>query len=79
MLAVIWFAAAIGGAIAAIVGLSTHRALRRVALSAAGVLFGIAGVLGILSIGIVFMAISAVCFVTAARATDAAAATRRMT
>ncbi len=75
MLSVVWFAAAIGGAIAVAVGLLTHRARRRVSLMTAGVCFGVAGVLGILSIGIIFMALSAACFVAVSRAGDAPATT----
>ena len=40
----------------------------RFPLLAAGVCFAIAGLLGILSIGILFVALSAVCFVFAERA-----------
>lgn len=75
MLSVVWFAAVIGGAIAAVAGLSTRRARRRVPLVTAGVCFGLAGVLGILSIGVIFVALSAMCFVATSRAGDAPATT----
>ena len=73
MLSVIWFAAAIGGAIAVVVGLLTHDVRRHVSLVIAGVCFGVAGILGILSIGIGFVALSVACFVVADRANEAAA------
>lgn len=81
VLAVVWFAAVIGGAVAAVAGLVTHRARRRVSLVSAGMCFGVAGVLGILSIGILFVALSAACLVAASRAGDAPAndAIRRVT
>lgn len=75
MLSVVWFASALGGAIAAVVGLLTHGTPRRVSLVTAGVCFGVAGVLGILSIGIIFVVLSAACFVAASRAGDAPAST----
>lgn len=73
-LSVIWFGAAVGGAIAAVLGLFTHRAQRGAALMTAGVCFGVAGVLGILSIGIVFVALSLACFAAASRVRQAPAA-----
>jgi len=75
VLSIVWFAAAIGGAIAGVVGLSTHRARRRVSLVTAGVCLGVAGLLGILSIGIIFVALSAACFVASSRAGEAPATT----
>jgi len=66
-LAVIWFAAAIGGALAGVVGVVAHGSRRRTSLMVAGAGFGLAGVLGILSIGIILLAMSAACFVIASR------------
>lgn len=60
-----WCAAATAGVVAGVTGLLVSR-VRREALFTAGVGFGIAGVLGILSIGILFLGLAAVCFVKAA-------------
>lgn len=65
-LAVIWFASAIGGAAAAIVGAAVP-ARRSRSLTVAAALFMVAGVLGILSIGIVFLVLAAVCAIAAGR------------
>jgi hypothetical protein len=62
VLAIVWFAAAIGGLVAAVFGLM-YRTRRRASLMLAGVCFGVAGVLGILSVGVIFIALSVVCFV----------------
>lgn len=66
--AVVWFAAAIGGGLLVVVAAFAPRDRRRFPLLAAGVCFAIAGLLGILSIGILFVALSAVCFVFSERA-----------
>lgn len=57
----IWFAAAIGGIVAVVASLLLSDRQREL-LGVAGVLFAIAGVLGILSIGILFLGASAACF-----------------
>ena len=69
LLSVVWFAAATGGVVAVVFAL-VNRTRRHVSLTVAGVCFGLAGVLGILSIGVVLLVLSAVCFVAASRATD---------
>ncbi len=69
VLALIWWTAAIGGLVAGLVGI-TVRSRRRESLLIAGGLFAVAGVLGILSIGIIFVVFSAACIVAATR-TDA--------
>jgi hypothetical protein len=50
---------------------------RRSFLLGAGGCFAVAGVLGILSVGIIFLAASMVCLVFAARSIDPRGATRR--
>lgn len=72
VLAIVWFAAAIGGLVAAVFGLM-YRTRRRASLMLAGVCFGVAGVLGILSVGVIFIALSVVCFVAGSRAGNASA------
>jgi len=61
ILSAIWFTAAISGALAGLVAL-TVKSVRRPALMVAGSLFALAGVLGILSIGILFIGLAALCF-----------------
>jgi hypothetical protein len=73
VLTIVWFAAAIGGVVAAVCALMI-RTRRRASLMLAGVCFGVAGVLGILSVGIVLLALSVACFVTASRTGSASAA-----
>ena len=70
ILSVVWFTSAIGGALAAVVGLLVPK-VRRSALVVAGIGFSIAGVLGILSIGIIFLGLAALCFIGASNATSA--------
>lgn len=70
VLTVVFFAAAIGGAIVGLVGVLAHVARRRASLLTAGVCFAVAGVLGILSIGIIFLALSIASFVVAFRTGD---------
>lgn len=66
MLTIVWSAAAIAGVTCALGGWLLP-AGRRTLLSFAGVSFFVAGVLGILTIGILFLALGAVCFVAATR------------
>ena len=63
----VWFAAAICGVVAAVIGIASSGGRRRVPMIVAAFCFAVAGVLGILSIGIVFLALSAVCFAIAMR------------
>lgn len=67
VLSVVWYTAAIGGAVAAIAGLLVRGSRRRQLLIVAGFGFTIAGILGILSIGIVFIVLAALCFGIASR------------
>lgn len=66
VLSVIWYTAAIGGAVAAIVG-CLRPAWRFPALALAAACFGVAGVLGILSIGVVFIVLALGCLALAER------------
>jgi hypothetical protein len=70
ILTAVWFAAVLGGALAALAAVLTRRARRRIALLVAGSCFGVAGTLGILSIGIFFLAVAMVCLVVATRIGD---------
>lgn len=72
VLSVVWFTSAIGGALAAVVGLLVPK-VRRWALLVAGAGFSIAGVLGILSIGILFLGLAAFCFIGASKDVSAGA------
>lgn len=67
LLGVIFWGSAVG-AVASVVVAVTMPLHRRVALLVASLLFLVAGVLGILSIGIVFIAAAIVCAVVALRA-----------
>ena len=67
ILSVVWFTSAIGGALAAVAGLVVPKS-RRWTYFVAGVAFSIAGILGILSIGIFFLGFAALCFIGAAKA-----------
>ena len=67
-LAVVWFATAIGGALAALLAMLIPDR-RHSLLLVAAVCFAIAGVLGILSIGIVFVVGAVVCWHLANRIT----------
>jgi hypothetical protein len=58
---IIWFGAAISGAIAAVVAVAMPSA-RQSALIAAGTNFAVAGVLGIFSIGMLFIGLAVFCF-----------------
>lgn len=67
LLGVIWWGSAAGG-FASVAVAVTMPSLRRAALLVASLLFFVAGVLGILSIGIVFIVAAIVCAVVAVRA-----------
>lgn len=67
-LAVVWFATAIGGAVAAVLAVLLPDRRRGLLLVAAAC-FAVAGVLGILSIGIVFVVGAVVCWHLANRVT----------
>lgn len=67
VLGVIWWGSAAGALVAVAVAVTTP-SRRREALVTAGLLFLVAGVLGILSIGIVFIVAAIVCGFVAARA-----------
>lgn len=66
VLSVIWLGS-VAGAVAAVAVAVTMPARRREALILAGVLFLVAGVLGILSIGMLFIVAAIVCGVVALR------------
>lgn len=66
LLGVVWWGSAVG-AFAGVAIAVTVPSRRREALAVAGLLFLVAGVLGILSIGIVFIVAAIVCGVVAAR------------
>ncbi|HVE73813.1 MAG TPA: hypothetical protein VNA30_01795 [Mycobacteriales bacterium] len=66
LLVVLWYLCAIGGAVALVAGVANRR-YRRTCLVVAASLFAIAGVLGILSIGVLFLVASALCAVGAWR------------
>jgi hypothetical protein len=67
MLTIIWWAAAVSGGAVLLVAVVLP-ARRKEALLGGAVLFGVAGVLGILSIGIVFLLLAAACLRVASRA-----------
>jgi len=71
--ALIWFAAAICGVLGVVLALVTGRTRRRAWLFVAGVCFGLAGVLGILSIGVILIVASAACLVAVSRTRDTTA------
>lgn len=66
LLGVIWWGSAVGG-FASVAVAVTMPARRRAALLVASLLFLVSGVLGILSIGIVFIVAAIVCAVVAVR------------
>ena len=66
-LVAVWFASAIGGMIAVFGGVVGPRRVRHRLFAFAAVFFAVAGVLGILSIGIVFLMFSAACFIFSGR------------
>jgi hypothetical protein len=66
VLVAVWWFSACAGAVA-LVGAAVSPAVRRHALLAAAVLLFVAGVLGLPSIGIVFIAASAVCALASRR------------
>lgn len=70
VLIVIWYVAAASGLVSVVVAVA-RPAARRPALLVGAAAFGIAGLLGILSIGVVLLAAAAVCAVIAARQTSA--------
>jgi hypothetical protein len=65
-LSVIWFSAAVGGAVAALAGLLLHVWRQQLLLVSAGC-FLVCGILGILSIGLLFLALAAILIVVAVR------------
>ncbi|MGB0111649.1 MAG: hypothetical protein WBP59_00370 [Ilumatobacteraceae bacterium] len=71
ILSAVWFTAAIGGVIAAVLAVATETR-RQSLLMVAGGCFAIAGILGILSIGLMFLIAAAACF---ARATTTGGST----
>ena len=71
VLSIVWFAAAGVGAVALISAVLVKR-WRREFLIAVGSCFAVAGILGLASIGIFFLAASAACFVLVSRADNAA-------
>jgi hypothetical protein len=66
VLTLIWWTAVTGGFAACLLAL-TVRSHRHELLLLAGVCFLIAGVLGILSIGLIFLVASAACIIAASR------------
>ncbi len=66
MLSVIWLVAAIGGAVIGLAGLIFHRSRQKLFLASAAC-FLVCGILGILSIGLLFLALAALPIVVAAR------------
>lgn len=68
VLSYIWFAAAIIGGIAAVACAFVSRERRRPPLLVAGSCSAVAVVLGILSIGIILLVLSATCYIAAGRA-----------
>ena len=73
LLVAIWFAAAVGGVIAVLVGLFASGDTRPRWLAIAVACFVVAGVLGILSIGILFLVLAGACFLSGRRARDTTA------
>lgn len=71
VLAVVVYAAMVTGAVAAVAALAVPRLRRQLFWLAAG-MFTVVGVLGILSIGILFLAAAAACVVVATRTSDEA-------
>ena len=69
---VVWYSAAIIGVVAAAGASLAAYGKRRQLLLIAGACFALAGLLGILSIGIVFLGLSVACFIAAARTPRAA-------
>ncbi|MQB02268.1 MAG: hypothetical protein GEU78_18845 [Actinobacteria bacterium] len=63
-LTIVWWGATLGGVVAALVAVLTPSG-RRPALLVAASLFLISGVLGILSIGVVFLVLAVVCVIAA--------------
>lgn len=70
VLTVIWYVAALSGVVSVIVSI-VRPAAHRPALLVGAVCFWIAGVLGILSIGVVFLVAAVICGVVAVRQTSA--------
>lgn len=63
---VIWYAAATGGAVTGLTGLFLHAWRQQLFLASAGC-FLVCGILGILSIGLLFLALAALLIVVAIR------------
>lgn len=78
LLGVIWWGSAAGGFVSVAVAV-TVPSRRRAALVVASLLFLVAGGLGILSIGIVFIVAASVCAVVAVRAARTDGRGRRLT
>ena len=70
ILVAVWFVAAGAGVCSALGALATS-SRRRSLLLVAGSCFAVAGVLGILSIGIIFIGLSTACFIAARRVAQA--------
>jgi small-conductance mechanosensitive channel len=75
VLVVLWFVSAIGGGLALLIAAvaPTHR---RALLVTAAALFAVAGVLGILSVGALFLVAAALCAVGARRSRTSVITTR---
>jgi hypothetical protein len=78
LLSPIWWGSAVGG-FASIAVAMTMPSRRRAALLMASLLFLVAGVLGILSIGIIFIVAAIVCAVAAGRSARTDAGGRALT
>jgi hypothetical protein len=76
-LVVVWFAAALGGVVATLLAVVMPSERRRSLLLGACGGFAVAGALGILSVGIIFLAASMVCLVLAGRTINPRRVTRR--
>lgn len=69
VLTVIWYAAALSGFVSVVVSV-VRPTMRRPALLVGAAAFGLAGILGILSIGVLFIVAAIVCAVVAERQTS---------
>jgi hypothetical protein len=76
-LVVVWFAAAIGGVVATLLAVVMSSERRRSFLLGACGGFAVAAALGILSVGIIFLAASMTCLVLAGRSIDPRGVTHR--
>lgn len=66
-LTVIFYASAIGGLVAWILAIAASGPSARWLYVGAGALLAVAGVLGLFSIGMIFLVLAVVCFISAAR------------